>query len=341
MHWMEMTPIELKDYMVSLDEKPFRGTQLFEGIHKQRKSLGEMSNISKETIEKLPEELKCIEIVKRLSSKLDDTKKYLYQLSDGEIIEGVLMKYHHGYSLCVSTQVVCRMGCRFCVSTLNGKIRDLRPYEMLSQVYEVERTEDVSISNIILMGSGEPFDNTDNVFRFLHLLHDPKGKNMSYRNMTISTCGLTEGIEHLIEEDIPANLAISLHETEQKDREALMPIAKRYSLDDLFDILRRYDDETGQRVTLEYTLIEGKNDSMKNVEELAGWTKGMRCHINLIPLNSTSHFSHTKPDRSHILRFQRELSQRGVSCTIRRELGSDIQASCGQLKAGTTIEETR
>lgn len=341
MHWMEMTPDELKEYMVSLDEKSFRGTQLFEGIHNHRKSPREMSNISEAIIEKLPDELEGIQIVKRLSSKIDDTKKYLYRLGDGEIIEGVLMKYHHGYSLCVSTQVGCRMGCRFCVSTLNGKIRDLRPYEMLSQVYEVERAEGVSISNIILMGSGEPFDNSDNVFRFLHLLHDPKGKNMSYRNMTISTCGLIEGIERLIEEDIPVNLAISLHETEQKEREALMPIAKRYSLDDLFAVLRRYDRETGQRVTLEYTLIEGKNDTMKNVEELAKWTKGMRCHVNLIPLNSTSHFDHTKPDRSHILRFQRELSQRGVSCTIRRELGSDIQASCGQLKAGTTIEETR
>ena len=341
MHWMEMTPNELKDYMVSLGEKPFRGTQLFEGIHNHHKSPEEMSNIPKATIEKLPDELEGIQIVKRLSSKIDETKKYLYRLSDGEIIEGVLMKYHHGYSLCVSTQVGCRMGCRFCVSTLNGKIRDLRSYEMLSQIYEVERAEGVSISNIILMGSGEPFDNTDNVFRFLHLLHDPKGKNMSYRSMTISTCGLIQGIERLIDEDIPVNLAISLHETAQEDRASLMPVAKSYPLEELFDTLRHYDKKTGQRVTLEYTLIEGKNDTMRNIEQLARWTKGMRCHVNLIPLNTTSHFSHTKPDRSHILRFQRELSQRGVSCTIRRELGSDIQASCGQLKAGTMVEETR
>lgn len=341
MHWMEMTPPELKEYVATLSEPSFRGTQLFEGIHGQRKSLADMTNIPDRLADRLPEPLRPLEIVKRLSSKLDETKKYLYRLSDGEIIEGVLMKYHHGYSLCVSTQVGCRMGCKFCVSTLNGLTRNLTPYEMLSQVYEVERRENVRISNIILMGSGEPLDNYENVIRFLKLLHEPKGKNMSYRNMTISTCGLIDGIDALASEDIPVNLAISLHETEQEARRALMPVASRYRLEDLFDALRRYVEATGQRITLEYTLIEGKNDGIRNLHELERLTRGLLAHVNLIALNDTDHFSHTKPNRDHIRKFQRELSERGVSCTIRRELGSDIQASCGQLKAGATIVETR
>ncbi|MDD7362945.1 MAG: 23S rRNA (adenine(2503)-C(2))-methyltransferase RlmN [Peptoniphilus sp.] len=341
MHWMEMTPHELKDFVVDLGEKSFRGTQLFEGIHGQRKDLAEMTNIPKSLVEALPEPLESVEIVKRLASKLDETKKYLYRLSDGEIVEGVLMKYRHGYSLCVSTQVGCRMGCKFCVSTLNGLIRNLRPFEMLSQVYAVEARENIHISNIILMGSGEPFDNYDHVLRFLRLLHEPKGQNMSYRNMTISSCGLVDGIKTLAEEGIPVNLAISLHETEQGERKKLMPVAARYDMAQLFDALRYYVDRTGQRITLEYTLIQGQNDGMRNIREFEELTRGLLCHVNLIPLNTTDHFSHTKPGREHILRFQRELSQRGISCTIRRELGSDIQASCGQLKAGAVAVEAR
>ena len=341
MHWMEMTPEELKEYVLTFGEKGFRGTQLFEGIHGQRKSLDALSNVPDSLKNALPEPLRGVKIVKRLASKLDETKKYLYELEDGEIVEGVLMKYHHGYSLCVSTQVGCRMGCSFCVSTLKGRIRDLTPFEMLSQIYAVEEAESVSIGNIILMGSGEPFDNYDNVLRFLRLLHEPKGKNMSYRSMTISTCGLVEGIRALADEGLPINLAISLHETEQGARAALMPIARKYPLDDLFRALRYYCDETKQRITLEYTLIQGKNDQPRNIKEMKTLTRGLPCHVNLIPLNDTDHFDESKPSREHIIRFQRELSQAGVSCTIRRELGSDIQASCGQLKAGSEAIKAR
>ncbi|MDY3119281.1 MAG: 23S rRNA (adenine(2503)-C(2))-methyltransferase RlmN [Peptoniphilus sp.] len=341
MHWMEMTLEELKEYVTSLGEKSFRGTQLFEGIHGQRKHLDEVSNIPDSLRKVLPSPLHGAKIVKRLASKLDETKKYLYALEDGEIVEGVLMKYHHGYSLCVSTQVGCRMGCSFCVSTLKGRIGDLTPFEMLSQVYAVEAEESVSIGNIILMGSGEPFDNYDNVLRFLRLLHEPKGKNMSYRSMTLSTCGLVDGIQRLARENIPVNLAISLHETEQEARKALMPVAGRYTLDELFQALRAYGDATKQRITLEYTLIKGKNDQPRNIREMKEWTRGLLCHVNLIPLNDTDHFSEHKPSKDHITRFRRELSQAGVSCTIRRELGSDIQASCGQLKAGSEAIKTR
>lgn len=341
MHWMEMTPEELKAYVTTFGEKSFRATQLFEGIHGQRKALEELSNVPDSLKQALPVPLRGAKIVKRLASKLDETKKYLYELEDGEIVEGVLMKYHYGYSLCVSTQVGCRMGCSFCVSTLKGRIRDLTPYEMLSQIYAVEENEEVSVGNIILMGSGEPLDNYDNVLRFLKLLHDPKGKNMSYRSMTISTCGLVDGIRRLAKEGLPINLAVSLHETDQSAREALMPIANRHHLSELFPALRDYCDETKQRITLEYTLIQGKNDQTRNIREMKALTKGLLCHVNLIPLNDTAHFSEKKPSREHILRFHRELSQSGVSCTIRRELGSDIQASCGQLKAGSEAIKTR
>ena len=341
MHWMEMTPEELKAYVAGFGEKSFRATQLFEGIHGQRKALEELSNVPDSLKSSLPAPLRGAKIVKRLASKLDETKKYLYEMEDGEIVEGVLMKYHYGYSLCVSTQVGCRMGCSFCVSTLKGRIRDLTPYEMLSQIYAVEEHEEISVGNIILMGSGEPLDNYDNVLRFLKLLHEPKGKNMSYRSMTISTCGLVDGIGRLAKEGLPVNLAISLHETDQSAREALMPVANSYNLDELFSALRDYCDETKQRITLEYTLIQGKNDQPRNIREMKALTKGLPCHVNLIALNDTAHFAEKKPSKEHIFRFQRELSQSGVSCTIRRELGSDIQASCGQLKAGSEAIKTR
>ena len=341
MHWMEMTPEELKAYVAGFGEKSFRATQLFEGIHGQRKALEELSNVPDSLKRSLPAPLRGAKIVKRLASKLDETKKYLYEMEDGEIVEGVLMKYHYGYSLCVSTQVGCRMGCSFCVSTLKGRIRDLTPYEMLSQIYAVEENEEISVGNIILMGSGEPLDNYDNVLRFLKLLHEPKGKNMSYRSMTISTCGLVDGIGRLAKESLPVNLAISLHETDQSAREALMPVANSYNLDELFSALRDYCDVTKQRITLEYTLIQGKNDQPRNIREMKALTKGLPCHVNLIALNDTAHFAEKKPSKEHILRFQRELSQSGVSCTIRRELGSDIQASCGQLKAGSEAIKTR
>lgn len=341
MHWMEMTPEELKAYVAGFGEKSFRATQLFEGIHGQRKALEELSNVPDSLKKSLPTPLCGAKIVKRLASKLDETKKYLYEMEDGEIVEGVLMKYHYGYSLCVSTQVGCRMGCSFCVSTLKGRIRDLTPYEMLSQIYAVEENEEISVGNIILMGSGEPLDNYDNVLRFLKLLHEPKGKNMSYRSMTISTCGLVDGIGRLAKEGLPVNLAVSLHETDQSAREALMPVANSYNLDELFSALRDYCDETKQRITLEYTLIQGKNDQPRNIREMKALTKGLPCHVNLIALNDTAHFAEKKPSKEHILRFQRELSQSGVSCTIRRELGSDIQASCGQLKAGSEAIKTR
>ncbi|MCD1147112.1 23S rRNA (adenine(2503)-C(2))-methyltransferase RlmN [Peptoniphilus sp. KCTC 25270] len=334
MHWLEMTEKELCEYFKAQNLPSFRGTQVFEGIHGQRKTLEEIQNVPKKIKEILPGALSSVQIEKVFPSKKDDTKKMLYRLEDGELIEGVLMKYKHGHSLCVSTQVGCKMGCRFCASTQNGKIRDLRPFEMLEQIYVVERELGVNISNIILMGSGEPLDNYENVIQFLRVLHDPKGKNLSYRSMTISTCGLVPEILRLAEEQMPVQLAISLHETDQKRREKLMPVAHKHSLSQLFKALREYQEKTKQRVTLEYTMIEGENDQEENLKELIRWTENLNVLINLIPLNPNEHYNGKRPDRNRIYQFQHRLEKNHRNATVRRELGSDINASCGQLKAG-------
>lgn len=334
MNWTDMTELELKDYVNSNGFANFRGTQVFEGIHGQGKDLKELNTIPKELRSFLANHYNKPKIEKVFESKLDPTKKLLYRLSDGEIVEGVLMSYKHGNSLCISTQVGCKMGCKFCVSTINGKVRDLKPFEMLSQVYAVEEKFNLKISNIILMGSGEPFDNYNNVIRFLRVLHEEKGKNMSYRNMTISTCGLVPEILSLAEEDIPVNIAISLHETNQEKRQAFMPIARKYDLKSLFHALKKYQNKTSKRITLEYTLIKGENDLDRNLEELRELTRDLMVIVNLIPLNPTDHFKGKRPDHGHIRLFNEKLNKLGIKATIRRELGSDIEASCGQLKAG-------
>ncbi len=334
MHWMELTEPELREYVIKNKYPAFRGTQIFEAIHGQRKSLYEASNIPSKLKDALPKPLSSVKIIKVFESKLDATKKLLYELEDGELIEGVLMEYEHGHSLCVSTQVGCRMGCRFCASTQGGKLRDLTVYEMLSQIYAVEDFFNVNISNIILMGSGEPFDNYDNVMQFLRVLHDPKGKGMSYRNMTISTCGIIPGILKFSQEEIPVTLAISLHQSHQEEREKIMPIAKKYPLDQLMSALKVYQDMTNQRITFEYTVIENVNDGREDVESLKHLLNGLKAHINLIPLNPTDHYREKRPDRDKIYAFQNQLIKEGLNATVRRELGADIDASCGQLRAG-------
>lgn len=334
MIWKNLFEKDLETYLVENGFPKYRARQVFEGYHGQGKDLLDIKNIPLALKEFLQEENQGIEIIKVFESKLDPTKKFLYKLGDGEIIEGVYMEYRHGNSLCISTQVGCKMGCSFCVSTLNGKIRDLEPYEMLEQVYRVESHLQTKISNIILMGSGEPLDNYDKVIKFLRLLHDEKGKHMSYRNMTISTCGLVPQILDLSNEGIPVNLAISLHETSQDRRERIMPIARKYDLPSLFEALKKYQERTEKRLTLEYTLIEGENDGNRNVSELVELTKGLMVLVNVIPLNPTDHFGAKRPKKENILSFCNKLNKAGIQATIRRELGSDIQASCGQLKAG-------
>ncbi|MDO5714260.1 MAG: 23S rRNA (adenine(2503)-C(2))-methyltransferase RlmN [Tissierellia bacterium] len=324
---------ELNILFQKLGEPKFRAKQLFHFIHHELgQDIFNCSTFSKELRQKLnlyPRD--TIEILLTLESKIDHTKKFLFQCEDGEIVEGVLMEYNHGLSQCISTQVGCKMGCTFCASTKEGCIRNLRAGEMLEQVYSVERKYG-KISNIILMGSGEPFDNRKEVFRFLELLHDSKGQNMSYRNMTISTCGIVPGILELANMNLPITLAISLHSPFQEDREKIMPISKKYPIEEIIKACKYYFKETGRRVTFEYVLIDGVNNREKDIMKLKELLGDMPHHINVIPLNPIKEYNKKKPASSYVLKFQRQLKTSGLSVTIRRELGADIDASCGQLR---------
>lgn len=282
---------ELRDFFVNKGEKAFRGSQLFTFFHDKKRYDIENSNLSDKAISIIKdEEINKVEIFKIFDSKLDETKKFLFKLKDENLIEGVLMDYKHGYSQCISTQVGCRMGCDFCASTKSGLVRNLSAAEMLGQVYEIEKALNIKVSNFILMGSGEPLDNFSEVIRFIKLLHDEKGHNTSYRNITISTCGMVDKIYELADIDIPINLAVSLHQTNDNDRSALMPINRKFNLADLKRALEYYGDKTNNRITFEYTLIKNQNDGKKNIEELYNFAKNMKCHINLIPLNPIDEF---------------------------------------------------
>lgn len=325
---------ELEEICKKYNEKPFRAKQIFNFFHANKRTDIDGINLPKKFIEELKnnEKIANVEILETYASKIDDTKKFLFELDDGNIIEGVLMKYKHGYSQCISTQVGCRMGCAFCASTKAGLIRSLTPAEMLLQVYEVEKKYDIRVSNVILMGSGEPMDNYDNVLKFLKLIHDEKGHNMSYRNLTISTCGVCDKIYKLADEKLPITLAISLHNTNNISRDEIMPINKKYKIEDIIKACKYYSEETNSRITFEYTLIHGQNDSEKNAIELKELLKGLSSHINLIPLNPIEEYNQERPDRKDIENFKRKLENLSLSVTIRRELGSDINASCGQLR---------
>ena len=330
---------ELRDFFVNKGEKAFRGSQLFTFFHDKKRYDIENSNLSEKAISIIKdEEINKVEIFKIFDSKLDETKKFLFKLKDENLIEGVLMDYKHGYSQCISTQVGCRMGCDFCASTKSGLVRNLSAAEMLGQVYEIEKALNIKVSNFILMGSGEPLDNFSEVIRFIKLLHDEKGHNTSYRNITISTCGMADKIYELADIDIPINLAVSLHQTNDRDRSALMPINKRFNLADLKRALEYYGDKTNNRITFEYTLIKNQNDGKKNIEELYNFAKNMKCHINLIPLNPIDEFDEKRPSKSEIIEFKDKLEKKGFNVTIRRELGRDISASCGQLRRKVEVK---
>ncbi|MDU5100368.1 MAG: 23S rRNA (adenine(2503)-C(2))-methyltransferase RlmN [Peptoniphilus grossensis] len=330
---------ELRDFFVNKGEKAFRGSQLFTFFHDKKRYDIENSNLSDKAISIIKdEEINKVEIFKIFDSKLDETKKFLFKLKDENLIEGVLMDYKHGYSQCISTQVGCRMGCDFCASTKSGLVRNLSAAEMLGQVYEIEKALNIKVSNFILMGSGEPLDNFSEVIRFIKLLHDEKGHNTSYRNITISTCGMVDKIYELADIDIPINLAVSLHQTNDNDRSALMPINRRFNLADLKRALEYYGDKTNNRITFEYTLIKNQNDGKKNIEELYNFAKNMKCHINLIPLNPIDEFDEKRPSKSEIIEFKDKLEKKGFNVTIRRELGRDISASCGQLRRKVEVK---
>jgi 23S rRNA (adenine2503-C2)-methyltransferase len=327
-----------------MEEKTFRGKQLFQWVHgHQVSSWDEMSNLSVKFREKLAEEfvLNPLHIEKKQLSKKKDTAKYLFKLPDGNYIESVWMKYHHGNSVCISSQVGCRMGCTFCASTLSGLARNLSAGEMLSQIYEIQRETGERVSNVIVMGMGEPLDNYDNLIRFVKLLSDQDGIRISQRNITVSTCGLVDGIRKLMKEKLQITLAISLHAPNDDIRQQTMPVARRYSMDELLLACRDYFQETKRRITFEYSMIRGVNDSAEQAVELAGRLRGLNCHINLIPLNEVKERSCSRSRQTDIERFKKILEKQGMNVTIRREMGSDIDAACGQLRQNYMNEETK
>lgn len=325
---------ELEALITDLGQPKFRAGQLFKWLQSGVASFDEMTNLPSNLREELSERcyIADLKIIRRLESKIDGTVKYLYELFDGETIESVLMKYEHGYSLCISTQVGCRMGCSFCASGLNGLIRHLTPSEMLAQITTAQKDNNIRISNIVMMGMGEPLDNFENSVKFLQLVSDEKGLNIGLRHISLSTSGVVTGIEKLKEYNFPITLSVSLHAPDDDIRSSMMRVNKKWNIDSLLKACREYQKVTTRRISFEYALIEGVNDSKECADMLAKKLRGIMCHVNLIPANPVKENTFKKPDRNKILKFQRYLTDRGVNATIRRTLGADIDASCGQLR---------
>ncbi len=326
---------EMEEIAVSLGEKAFRGRQLFQWVHEKRvDSFDEMSNLGVDFRNRLRERytISGLSPVEKQVSQKGDTAKYLFALEDGNVIESVWMKYHHGNSVCVSSQVGCRMGCTFCASTLTGLTRNLTAGEMLSQIYEIQKDTGERVSNVIVMGMGEPLDNYDSLLKFLHLLSHEKGLCISQRNITVSTCGLVEQIQRLAKENLQITLAISLHAPNDEIRRRTMPVANRYTIDEIIQACRDYFAATGRRITFEYSMIRGVNDKKEHAEELAKRLEGLNCHINLIPLNEVRERECLRSEREDIRQFKFILEKNHRNVTIRREMGSDIDAACGQLR---------
>lgn len=339
-----MTIEELEAFLAELGEPKFRGKQLFDWLHaKQVDSFSEMTNLSKALRQKLEEkaEIRGVSIVRRLVSQIDGTRKYLFALSDGAIIESVWMEYEHGNTVCISTQVGCRMGCKFCASTLEGVERSLTAGEMLSQIYAIQKDCGARVHGTVLMGSGEPLDNYKNVVRFLRLINDPRGQNMGQRHITISTCGLVENIYRLAEEDLQITLAVSLHAPNDAIRTQTMPIAKVYDMEQLLRACKAYAEKTKRRITFEYALIRGVNDGEEHARELAKKLKELLCHVNLIPVNDVKERNYIKSTQEQVKRFAAILNEKGIETTVRRKLGSDIDAACGQLRRSHIKEQKR
>ncbi len=327
--------LQLQEVFADMGQKAFRAKQTYEWMHKKLvKSFDEMSNLSKDFREKCKEEFEytTLEIVRVQESKLDGTRKYLLQLADGNVVESVWMKYKHGNSVCISSQVGCRMGCRFCASTLDGLERNLLPSEMLEQIYTISRHTGERVSNVVVMGSGEPMDNYDNLVQFLKLLTDENGLHISARNVTVSTCGLVPNMKRLAKEHFQITLALSLHATTDEKRKKLMPIANRYSIEELMEACQYYFEQTGRRITFEYSLVGGVNDTKEDAEELIALAVPLNCHVNLIPVNPIKERDYVQSDMSHIQAFKNRLEKNKINVTIRREMGRDIDGACGQLR---------
>lgn len=339
---LRLYPEELKDALTSLGEKPYRARQVFAWLHARRaESFAEMTDLSKSLRQKLAEafELPTLFPERVLKSQLDGSEKYLFRLSDGNAIETMLMKYRYGNSVCVSTQVGCRMGCAFCASTIGGLVRSLSASEILSEVFMAEKLSGEPVSHIVLMGGGEPFDNYDEVVRFLKLVNHPEGRNLSLRNVTLSTSGLPDRIRAFAEEGLPVTLALSLHASDDETRKKLMPVARKYSLREVLAACDDYYLKTGRRVTYEYAVVGTVNDSAAHAEKLASLLAGKNAHVNLIPVNPVAEKPFERPDRTRMAAFENILEKRGISATIRREIGLDINGACGQLRYETKRAE--
>ena len=341
-----LLPTELEDFFVSIGEPKFRAKQVFARLHKGER-VGEITNLSKNLRERLAEmTLDTLPVVEeKLVSKIDGTVKYLFRLHDGACIESVFMKYKHGNTLCISSQVGCRMGCKFCASTIGGRVRNLYPSELLGQVIAAERDSGERISNIVMMGIGEPLDNYDNVIRFLRLVNHPDGLNIGYRHISLSTCGVVDGINRLAEEDLPITLSISLHAANDESRSQIMPINNKWGVDALLSACLAYYNKTGRRISFEYTLISGKNDSEADANQLAQVLNsvfrpaGAPIHVNLIRVNEVKETGFKKGSPESVNAFAKTLEKRGITATVRRKLGSDVNAACGQLRRSNLIKK--
>ena len=330
-----MTYAELTAELAALGEKSFRAKQMYDWMHvKQARGFSEMTNLSKDFREKCEDYFSytSLEILEVQESAIDGTKKFLFGLSDGNVVESVWMKYKHGNSVCISSQVGCRMGCRFCASTLDGLERNLLPSEMLDQVYAITRATGERVSNVVVMGTGEPLDNYENLLRFLHLLTDENGLHISQRNVTVSTCGLVPYIKRLAEEKLQITLALSLHATTDEKRRKLMPIANRYSIAELMEACAEYFAKTGRRITFEYSLVGGVNDTDEDAGQLSALAGPLGCHVNLIPVNPIKEREYVQSETGRIQAFKNKLEKNRINVTIRREMGRDIDGACGQLR---------
>ena len=335
-----MTQEEMRSFFQEMGQPKFRAKQVFQWLHRGASGFQEMSNIPKTLQQQLAQtcRLSVPEVVRRQESKLDGTIKYLWRLWDGNCIETVLMRYHHGNTICVSCQVGCNMGCVFCASTLGGKVRDLAPSEILDQVIFTQKDSGVHISNIVMMGIGEPLDNYENVMQFLRLVNDPDGLNIGMRHISLSTCGLVNKIDKLADSELQLTLSVSLHAPDDETRSRLMPVNPSVGVERLMRSCRSYFEKTGRRISYEYAVIDGVNDSDWQADLLAELLKGQPAHVNLIPLNNVEE-SPLKPS-PRVRQFQQRLDQQGITATVRRKLGGDIDASCGQLRRKQMREST-
>ena len=329
-----MTIDELKKLMTTLGDKPFRAKQIYSWLHEHLvTSYDEMTNLSKSLREKLKEyPVTALKMVDVQTSRIDGTQKYLFRLSDGNVIESVLMRYKHGNSVCISSQVGCRMGCRFCASTLDGLVRGLTPSEMLDQIYQIGRDTGDLVTKLVVMGPGEPMDNLDNLLKFIELLTDENGLNISQRNVTVSTCGIVPRMRELADKKLQITLALSLHASTQEKRLELMPVANKYEIHEVIDACRYYFEQTGRRITFEYSLVGGVNDTDEDDNYLGRLIKGIYFHLHPIPVNPIKEGDYPPPDVRVTTEFKNKLEKNGINATIRREMGRDIDGACGQLR---------